>query len=180
MAMAATHAPLPDELARHYLETGLWDDTSLGALLVNALRARPQQTMRVWSKTSPQELTFAELESISRRFAAGLRARGVRPGDTVVYQLPNCAEAAATFVGLAVLGAVLVPVAGYYGRKELIDIVNSTEASVLVTAARHGNRNYLDELRDSRAAMPGLDIVRRTPRTSCLSPRPVAGAFAPT
>ena len=66
---------------------------------------------------------------------------------------------AATFVGLAVLGAVMVPVAGYYGRKELIDIVNSTEASVLVTAARHGNRNYLDELRDSRAAMPGLDIV---------------------
>jgi acyl-CoA synthetase (AMP-forming)/AMP-acid ligase II len=159
VAIETTHAQLPDELRRHYLETGLWNDTTLGALLLKALRAQPQQTMRVWSKTSPRELTFAELESISRRFAAGLRARGVRAGDKVVYQLPNCAEAAATFVGLAVLGAVMVPVAGYYGRKELVDIVNSTEASVLVTAARHGSRNYLEELRDSRASMPGLDVL---------------------
>jgi acyl-CoA synthetase len=156
---SSVSAPIPPELRRHYLDAGLWDDTSLSALLINGLRAQPQQTMRVWSKTSPQELTFHELDSMARRFAAGLRARGVMPGDKVVYQLPNCVEAAATFVGLAVLGAVLVPVAGYYGRKELVDIVNATEASVLVTTALHGSRNYLAELRDSRSEMPGLETV---------------------
>jgi acyl-CoA synthetase len=152
-------AAIPDKLRRHYLETGLWDDTSLASLLVTGLRAHPQLTMRVWSKTSPRQLIFQELESLSRRFAAGLRTRGVKPGDRVVYQLPNCVEAAATFVGLAMLGTILVPVASYYGRKELVDIVNATDASVLVTAATHGDRNYIEEVRDSRGLMPGFTTV---------------------
>jgi acyl-CoA synthetase len=152
-------ARLPDDLRQHYLETGLWDDTSLASLLVTGLRARPELMLQVWSKTSPQQLSFSGLESLSRRVASGLRVRGVRPGDRVVYQLPNCAEAVATFVGLAVLGAILVPVAGYYGRKELVDIVNAAEASALVTTATHAGRNYLDELRDSRGSMPSLRTV---------------------
>jgi acyl-CoA synthetase len=149
-------APIPDDLRRLYLDEGYWDDSSLGELLTTYLRAYPGQTVRVWSKTSPRQETYRQLEEVSRRLAAGLRALGVRPGDRVVYQLPNSVEAAATFLGITALGAVMVPVAGFYGRKELIDIVNRTQASVLVTTARHGSRNYLEELRDSRTAMPGL------------------------
>jgi acyl-CoA synthetase len=152
-------APLPEYLRHRYLDDGWWDDASLSALLTADLRAHPAQTVRLWSKTSPRELTFRQLDTLSRRFAAGLRAIGVRPGDRVVYQLPNGVEAAATFLGIAALGAILVPVAGFYGRRELIDIVNTTQASVLVTTARHGSRNYLAELRDSRKEMPGLTTV---------------------
>ena len=159
MNVDASSAPLPEELRQHYLKAGLWDDASLAALLIDRLCAHPRQTMRVWSKTAPRELTFAELESLARKLAVGLRAHGVQPGDKVVYQLPNCIEAAATFVAVTLLGAVLVPVAGYYGRKELIDIVNATGAAVLVTSAAHGNRSYLDELRDSRTQMAGLRTV---------------------
>src|SRR5690606_9595141 len=36
--------------------------------------------------------TFAELDSRADRLAAGLHARGVRPGDRVVVQLPNVPE----------------------------------------------------------------------------------------
>ena len=152
-------APIPTELRQHYLDTGWWDDTSLAALLVAGLRAQPRQTVRVWSKTAPRQVTYLELESLACRVAAGLRARGVLAGDRVVYQLPNSVEAAATFLAISMLGAVLVPVAGFYGRKELIDIVNTTQASVLVTIAAHGGRDYLGELRDSRRSMPGLRTV---------------------
>jgi acyl-CoA synthetase len=152
-------AQLPGELRRGYLDEGYWDDSSLGALLHAGLRAQPRQTVRVWSKTASRQVTFQQLDVLSRRFGAGLRALGVRPGDPVVYQLPNSVEAAATFLGLAALGAVLVPVAGFYGRKELIDIVNSTQASLLVTVATHESRNYLAELRDSRSQMPALSTV---------------------
>lgn len=131
----------------------------MSALLTADLRAHPRQTVRLWSKTAPRELTFRQLDVLSRRVAAGLRAYGVRPGDRVVYQLPNSVEAAAIFLGITALNAVLVPVAGFYGRKELIDIVNTTQSSVLVTTARHGSRNYLDELRDSRVEVPELTTV---------------------
>lgn len=152
-------APIPDELRRRYLDDGLWNDSSLGSMLTGYLQAHPDQSVRVWSKTSPRATTFRGLDDLSRRFAAGLRTLGVRAGDRVVYQLPNGVEAAAAFLGLAAMGAVLVPVAGFYGRRELIDIVNTVQASVLVTTARHGSRNYLEELRDSRSAMPGLETV---------------------
>jgi acyl-CoA synthetase len=152
-------APLPDDLRQRYLDEGFWDDSSLSALLTADLRAHPGQTVRLWSKTAPRDLTFRELELLSRRVAAGLRAHGVRSGDRVVYQLPNSVEAAATFLGITALNAVLVPVAGFYGRRELIDIVNMTQSSVLVTTARHGSRNYLEELRDSRAEMLSLSTV---------------------
>ena len=164
--MTGPGAPLPADLRQHYLDEGLWDDTSLGALLVDGLRETPHQTVRVWSKVAPRAVTFGELELVARRCAAGFRAMGVRQSDRVVYQLPNCIEAAATFLGLTMLGAILVPVAGYYGRKELIDIVNQTEASVLVTVATHGNRDYLGELRDSRASMPGLESIVLCGRTT--------------
>ncbi|WP_161600465.1 AMP-binding protein [Mycolicibacterium hodleri] len=155
----AVRANIPDDLRRRYLDEGFWDDSTLGDLLTGYLRANPHQTLRVWSKTAPRALTFQQLDLLSRRFAAGLRTLGVRSGDRVVYQLPNSVEAAATFLALTALGAVLVPVAGFYSRRELVDIVNTVQASVLVTTARHGSRNYLEELRDSRVEMPGLTTV---------------------
>jgi acyl-CoA synthetase (AMP-forming)/AMP-acid ligase II len=152
-------APLPDDVRRRYVDEGFWDDSSLSEVLTADLRAHPGQTVRLWSKTTPRQVTFRQLDVLSRRAAAGLRARGVRAGDRVVYQLPNSVEAAAAFLGITALNAVLVPVAGFYGRKELIDIVTATQASVLITTARHGSRNYLEELRDSRAEMPTLETV---------------------
>ena len=41
------------------------------------------------------------------------------PGDVVAFQLPNWTEAAATFWASALLGAVVVPIVHFYGRKEV-------------------------------------------------------------
>ena len=51
--------------------------------------------------------------------AAGLRDRGVGPGDVIAFQLPNWVEAAVTFWAAAFLGAVVVPIVHFYGRKEV-------------------------------------------------------------
>ena len=63
--------------------------------------------------------------AMARRLAAGLRARGVGAGDVVAFQLPNWVEAAATFWASAFLGAVLVPIVHFYGRKELAHILSA-------------------------------------------------------
>ncbi len=56
------------------------------------------------------ELTYAELDSLSDRFAAALADIGVRKGDRVAGQLPNCPQTAIAFYGLLKAGAVYVPV----------------------------------------------------------------------
>lgn len=135
----AISAPIPADLRRWYLEAGLWDDTSLGGLLAAGLRGHRGQTVRVWSKIAPSP----DLPG-TRRVVATFRggAPSARCSSRRLRHLPAAQGrgTAATFVGLAALGAVLVPVAGLYGRKELIDVVNAVQASVLVTAATHAHR----------------------------------------
>ena len=72
-----------------------------------------------------------DVELVARRLAAGLRARGVGPGDVVALQLPNWMEAAAAFWASAFLGAVVVPIVHFYGRKELGHILDDGQAARL-------------------------------------------------
>ena len=55
---------------------------------------------RTWS--------YAQLGEAIRRFAAGLQARGVKPGDRVLVHLDNCPESVIAWLGCAYAGAVAV------------------------------------------------------------------------
>ncbi|MFJ9578974.1 class I adenylate-forming enzyme family protein [Streptomyces sp. NPDC101191] len=64
-------------------------------------------------------LTFGELRDRAERCAAGLHARGVRPGSVVAWQLPTRIETAVLSFALARLGAVQSPVIPFYRDKEV-------------------------------------------------------------
>src|SRR5206468_84473 len=55
---------------------------------------------RTWS--------YADFALTLRRFAAGLRARGVAPGNRVLVHLDNCPESIIAWLGCAYAGAVAV------------------------------------------------------------------------
>jgi acyl-CoA synthetase len=152
-------APLPLALREQYLRSGQWNDTSLATLLFGGLQRHPAQRIRLWSIHTCREETFGALNSAARRFAAGLSRRGVGAGDPVVIWLPNGWEALVAFLGATALGSVVVPVASFYGRKDLIEIVDAAGATVVITCRRHGSRDYLSEVCDSRAQLPRLSTV---------------------
>ena len=81
--------------------------------LVTALRraaARwPDRSALVFDETA-ETLTFSELAARVDRFAAALAATGIGPGDRVGIMLPNRVEWPLAWLGLARLGAVMVPV----------------------------------------------------------------------
>lgn len=54
-------------------------------------------------------LTYAELDAASARAAAGLRDRGVRPGDAIAVRVPRSAELVCTMLGILRLGGTVVP-----------------------------------------------------------------------
>jgi cyclohexanecarboxylate-CoA ligase len=64
-------------------------------------------------------LTFGELRDRAERTAAGLYARGVRPGTVVAWQLPTRIETVLLTVALARLGAVQSPVIPFYRDREV-------------------------------------------------------------
>jgi non-ribosomal peptide synthetase component E (peptide arylation enzyme) len=110
---------LPAELAKRYEAEGWWTLDTFGDLLARRLAAAPQTPFLVHSAVRPWAGTFGDVEVVARRLAAGLRDLGVGPGDVVAFQLPNWMEAAAVFWASAFLGAVVVPIVHFYGRKEV-------------------------------------------------------------
>ena len=149
---------IPAELVNRYEAEGWWTRETIGDLLTRGLAAAPETAFRVHSAVRPWEGTFGEVELTARRLAAGLRERGIVPGDVVALQLPNWMEAAAVFWASAFLGAVVVPIVHFYGRKEVGYILDTVQPKVFITAERFGHLHYDPEL---SAKIPVVGVVGR-------------------
>jgi acyl-CoA synthetase (AMP-forming)/AMP-acid ligase II len=134
---------VPTELVDRYLAEGWWTDQSLGVMVGERLATKASARLGFHSAVHPYSGTMGDVDRAARSFAASLRARGVGPGDVVVFQLPNWVEAAITFWGAAYAGAVVVPVVHFYGPKELDYIIRSTDPDVVITPDVFGKTEYL-------------------------------------
>ncbi|WP_310728925.1 AMP-binding protein [Streptomyces sp. N2A] len=76
-----------------------------------------------------RRISFGGLRRRAERVAAGLYARGVRPGCTVVWQLPTRIETVLVSLALARLGAVQSPVVPGYGDHEVGQVLRRTGAA---------------------------------------------------
>jgi len=90
------------------------------------------------------DLTYAELFAEARRIAAGLAARGVRPGDRVAFFLGNRPEFVTALLALFDLGAALVPINLAYRRREIAHMLGDATPRLLLT--ERGQLAILDEL----------------------------------
>ena len=85
---------LTETLLDARLEDGLGDTTAIDWTGEDGSR-------RVWS--------YADLAAETARVASALAARGVKPGDAVGLYMPMIPETQAAFLGIARLGAIVVP-----------------------------------------------------------------------
>ncbi|MFE2066520.1 AMP-binding protein [Streptomyces sp. NPDC059467] len=165
--------PLPPELSARYEAEGWWTRETLGELLAAGLATAGDVEFRVHSEVRPWAGTFTDVERMARRLAAGLRARGVGPGDVVAMQLPNWMEAAAVFWASAFLGAVVVPVVHFYGPKEVGYILRATRPKAFFAAERFGRSAFQPEL---CADVPVVGVVGRD-FDALLADEPLAGVL---
>jgi acyl-CoA synthetase (AMP-forming)/AMP-acid ligase II len=165
---------MPAELIERYEAEGWWTRETIGDLLAYGLDAAPDVEFRVHSAVRPWEGTFADVERTARRLAGGLRARGVGSGDVIAFQLPNWMEAAAVFWASAFLGAVVVPIVHFYGRKEVGYILDAVAPRVFVTADRFGRMAHQPDL---SAAVPVVGVVGRD-FDDLLADEPLSGVLA--
>src|SRR5438552_16106506 len=81
-------------------------------------------------------LTYAELDRLADRFAAGLQSLGVRKGDRVAPLLPNCPQFVIAFYGALRAGAVVVPCNPLYTAHELRRQLADSGTETLVALSR--------------------------------------------
>lgn len=82
------------------------------------------------------QLSFVQLREVALSFAAGLQARGVKPGDRVFVFMGNTAEYLPLWMGLMLAGAVIVSGNIYLtGPEVAYQLVHSQPTLVLVEPA---------------------------------------------
>jgi len=108
---ATYHQP---DAARYRASGGAWDVPTLDRLLSSP--RRPDAVAVVDGGTTIDARTF---DRLADSVAAGLRARGVRRGDVVSWQLPNWWEALVLFHACWRSGAVAAPVHHQVGATEV-------------------------------------------------------------
>lgn len=97
------------------------------------------------------ELTYAEFGARADRLAAGFTEFGIRKGDKVVVQLPNCVEFVLALFALARIGAVMVPCNPLQADREMEHILSVSDAVALIA---HPDR--LVALSDVLAQLPAV------------------------
>ncbi len=103
--------------------------TTLGQVLARQAATWPQ---RPCLESSGQVLGYSEVYERARRVGGALRALGVEKGNRVCLMLPNGLEFLLSWLGIATLGAVSVPINTAYRGDLLQYLLNNSEASVLV------------------------------------------------
>ena len=79
---------------------------NLATILRESTLTHPDKPMLL---IGPLRLTYGQVDQMSGRVAAALRARGLRPGDSVAIQLPNVPEFVFAYFGALKAGLTVVP-----------------------------------------------------------------------
>jgi fatty-acyl-CoA synthase/long-chain acyl-CoA synthetase len=99
-------------------------------MLVAAAAHRPERDAIV---LPDQRRTYGALLDGARHVARGLVALGVRPRDHVGVLLPNSVEFCEALFGIALLGAVAVPLNTRYKSEELGYVIDHSQMTCLLT-----------------------------------------------
>ena len=113
--------------------------TTLGDLLLRAADEYPDADAIVFPEGRQ---SFAELAERAYQRARGLQALGVKPGDHVGLLLPTCFEFPEFLFGIALCGAVTVPINARFRAGELQYVVENADLVTVVTTdqiAEHVN-----------------------------------------
>ncbi|MBA8953041.1 2,3-dihydroxybenzoate-AMP ligase [Actinomadura namibiensis] len=125
----ASIVPWPDEAAAAYRAKGYWDGRPLGARLYAAADADPDAVCLV---DGERRLSYRELTARADGAATRLRALGLRPGDRVVVQLPNCWEFVVLTVALLRLGVLPVMALTAHRQGEISSVAAVARARALL------------------------------------------------
>ena len=105
-------------------------EMSLGEFLDQSVARNPD---KVFLEIAGESITYREFHRRARQTASLFRAMGINQGDRICLFLPNCPEFLYCWFGLAILGAVSVPVNTAYKRDETAFILNNSGAKAIVT-----------------------------------------------
>jgi carnitine-CoA ligase len=131
------------------------DRIALPTLLTLRAEEHPERVFLQETGTSPE--TYAETRASVGRWASGLRALGVRPGEPVLVMLPTSCTSVHVWFALNGIGAIEVPVHNEYRGYILSHLIQTTAPRLIVIGARYLDR--LAELGDELGTLERAIVI---------------------
>ncbi len=103
--------------------------TQLQRILDTGINRFPDKTALHFGNRS---YSYLQLHRFSLKLAAGLKSKGVAPGDRVALFLPNCPESVMAFLACYSIGAIAVPLNYRYLAEEARYVIQQTEARLIL------------------------------------------------
>lgn len=144
------------EIADEYHRRGLWGDMSCVDYLDYHAEQRGDESAVV---DDDRTLTWNQIRDEATRVAAGLRERGVDPGDPVAYQLPHVAEWHVARLGIGKAGAIAVPLIPRFREQEMTHVISTVEATAYIGPAEYRDYEHVDIVADLREEVDALEHV---------------------
>ncbi|MFE6150239.1 long-chain fatty acid--CoA ligase [Streptomyces sp. NPDC057889] len=130
--------------------------SDLCALLARSARSHADRTA---VRQGDRVLTYGELDDLTARFAALLRAGGVRAGDRVAMVLPNVLHFPVVYYGILRAGGVVVPMNPLLKADEIAFVLRDCATRFLVASPSSADEAV------PAAAMAGVEYLVADPAT---------------
>ena len=101
-----------------------------------------------------REITNVEMMQATRRLARALKDLGVKRGDRIILQMPNCPEVLQAFGAIWKIGAVVLPINYLVGEEETAYIYQDSGAKVVISRS-----DFLPKIRAAQVKAPALETV---------------------
>ncbi len=108
----------------------------------------------VYFEHDDSRISYRDLNRTVNRYANVLQKQGVKQGDHVGVMLPNCPEFPYTWLAIAKIGAIMIPVNINYQSHDLEYIMNDGDASFLII-----HKDFTQVFESVRAKCSALQTV---------------------
>jgi len=104
---------------------------NIGALLEKAAIENKDKTVIQFHHEN-KKISYGQLNKTVNQYANALQKQEIQKGDHVAVMLSNCPEFPFTWLALAKLGAVMVPLNNGYQSQDLEYVLNNSDACALI------------------------------------------------
>jgi 2,3-dihydroxybenzoate-AMP ligase len=146
----------PADLARQYVQAGLWEGITISEMVERTARQLPDKVAVVHGE---HRITYSELIRSAKSLAGGLLRLGLQAQDRAVVQLPNCLEFVSLYLALNYIGVIPVMALRAHRQSEIRHFVRASSASAYFIPDRVGTFDYRPMAAEIVAEYPSLRHV---------------------
>ena len=139
---------------------GLWIDETFAQIATRRAREAPDALLIVDGK---RRMTAAALHSAASAVAQAMLARGLAPGDTVSFMLPNWHEAAIIYLAASLAGLAVQPIVPALRAHEVTFLLGDVSSKLIFVPETFRRFDYVAMMRQVRDALsepPEVVVVR--------------------